>query len=498
MSRLALAAVLCGLWAAAPVAAQIHGVHGVIRRADDRGLVLLVEPRVRREADLGQPTDVTGFTLIDLGEGGRIPLRPRSRVELAGCPFPRAEDVPAPQDRVCLELEDGARLERDRSYVLVARKTGLSPAASDTLGAGIQVIGPVGGAVEKPTGGLGDVVVASYSLDLSGAEVDPRILLNGEPVPIDTVLNPRVAGLPLCYVRGSGRFHCRIRRGIRNGDRVAVQLVRRGTAEPDPALPGIEPAVAEVGVPETPDEAALYVRGGFTRLNGSQEGAVEFTLRELPGLPFTRWTRAAGPVLLRVNPFVDVSLTTSDPAEGKLDFGGQLSMDVHKPLPLLRLVEMRVTPRRESDQDNETANWMYADAEVRLYVDPLHTGRVLKRGTYSVVPRFGYERGVTDRGGDVPRLEANDPSRWMAGVSAALTWPAGWLLPGMVRLSTDWESHRIRLRTGGGDRMQQRWLLQGTVEVSRNFGVSITRRKGRSAPSFVDQSTLEVGATYLR
>lgn len=481
-------AALAAAMPARPARAQIEGVDHVIRRGDRRALVLVLDD------DLPQgPVSAQTFALIDLRTRTLVPLATATRTAPPECPGPGGAGETG--NHLCLELADGApALDDAASYALVASSLTLAP--GHELGPGTLHIEPVGGAVQKPGEEAPNIVAATYTLDLSGrSDLDTDIRIDGRSVPIDTTLNPRVEGMPLCYRRANFDIACRLGREFRNGDTVEVRLVNRGTDMPA-GLPQPKPAVAKVAPPDSRDEAKIYASGGFSRVDGEEEGTLEFTLREFPVYHFGH---AAENLEGWLTPYADLSLSTADEG-GRLDLGAQLTTRFREVAPWLPLVDLRLTPRRESDQKNEINNWIYADVEARLFLVPLYTGPLPSRGTYHVIPRVGYERGVTTEGEDVTRLEADDPSRFNAGVEATASWPAGWLTGGKVLFLADWQIDRIRVRdaTEADQRWPQRFTLQGTLQLTREFGLSITRRKGRKAPSFVDESTFEIGGTLMR
>jgi hypothetical protein len=483
----ALAVVLAASLAP-PAQAQIEGVERIIRRADRRALVLVLS----EDLPAAVPATTSAFRLFDVRTGAAVPLAPTLRSTPPECPGPASAGDPG--NHLCLELPSGAApLDDSVAYAFVAARVELAP---NRVLAGSQTLLPVGGAVGKPEGDVRDTVHAEYSLDLSTrTDVDPEVRVNGVPVSIDRDRNPRTGELPLCYRRRRFDFTCALRREVRTGDTVDVVLVRRGTHDPAD-LPAMKAAVASFAAPESRDESKIYASGGFSRVNGEEEGTLQFTLRDFPVAHFGHPAEAAE---TWITPYADLSLNSGDEG-GHIDLGAQLTMRLRDVASWFPLLDLRITPRRESDQDNAVNNWVYADAEARLYLKRLYTGPLPSRGTYHVIPRVGYERGLTTDGDTVQRLEANDPSRITAGAEASMSWPAGWLLGGKVVFRGDWEIQHVKLRDGvsSGRQWPQRFSLQGVAQLTREFGLSITRRKGRLAPRFVDESTLEIGGTFMR
>lgn len=482
----ALLALACGN----PLHAQIAGVDQVVRRGDGRALILILSDGL---AD-GQITlTPQAFRLFDLQSGHQIPLSLQAYTQPPRCPGPDADGEPS--NHLCVELSAGGdALVDSATYALVAGRVQVG--ADQIVGPGSFTLPAVGGAVDKPGSGAPRIVTATYSLDLSSrTDVDPELWIGGSRVPIDPVLNPRVDGMPLCYRRANFDFSCRVRRDFENGDTVEVRLVVRGTGMVAD-LPPLKPAVAAVARPEGRDDAKIYASGAFSRVSGEEEGTLEFTLREFPVYHFGR---AAAKTEGWLTPFVDLSLSTGGEA-GRVDLGAQLTTRFRDLSGWLPLVDLRITPRRESDQDNEISNWIYADAEARLFLVPFYTGRLPARGTYHVIPRLGVERGRTTGGEDLARLEANHPSRFNTGVEASASWPAGWLTAGDVVVTFDWETYRLRLRDGVDE--DRKWTqllsLQARLQLTRDFGISVTRRKGRQAPTFLEESTFEIGGTFMR
>lgn len=489
-NKLFRAAALAALGLVTPLSGQIHGVDQVVRHGDRRALILVLS------MDLDDPqitVPQNTVRLFNLQTGDAVPLDPVAFTQAPRCPGPSGGGDPS--NHLCLELSATRDTLVDSvAYALVFGRVEVD--RETAIGPGSLTLAPVGGAVAKPGSDGPNTVTASYSLDLSGrTDIDPEIWIGGARVAIDPALNPRVEGMPLCYRRPKFDFSCRVRRDPEDGDTVELRLVARGTGNPA-GLPALEPAVAEVARPESRDEAKIYASGGFSRVSGEEEGTLEFTLREFPVFHF-------GHIAERVEgwltPFAEVSLSTAGEA-GRVDLGAQLTTRFSDLSRWLPMVDLRITPRRESDQDQDVSNWMYADAEARLFLVPFYTGRLPARGTYHVIPRVGYERGTTIGGEEIVRLEANHPSRFDAGVEASASWPEGWLTDGDIVLSFSWDAYRIRLREGVDEDEQwpQRFSVQATLQLTRDFGISVTRRKGRQPPTFLEESTLEIGGTFMR
>lgn len=491
MKRLPCVFAICALVGAAPALGQ--KVDKVVRRADNRGVIVRLDSNVQ-----GNP-DVSRFQLFDLATG--------SPVELAGIRDVSAETCNSnPENRLCLPLADGkGPLDDTHSYLLwmdsfqtvrgtVAPQAVQLPALKGKIEA-----------EENPVDSAKVVqfLTTSYSREFRApATVRPQIRVNGQLVGIVEDTEP--SELPACYRPGSYTFTCKLSRQLRNGDVVTFRLMdaQDTTRVVDDSFGSF---TVERALPEKEADAGLRVKGSYARQNGDDKGSISLLLRQCrlsTGIQICPELRFGGldqPLEGWIRPYADLLLTTE--ADGNYDLGVQFQSYLYE-VPVFRMIDFRITPRRESDQKGTLSHWMYADAEARFYLRGLQAGPFLG-GHYSLVPRIGYERGSTGNEPKEPRIEAADPERFKGGALLVVNWPKGALsfLPNGGSLSADWIAYSIRENPDYLDPPDE-WLhyvtASATFGLAPNIGLSLTRRSGRQAPLFNHLNTFELGFTYLR
>lgn len=499
--RALLLAVLLGCALAPAAAAQenpgIRDTTAVLRRADRRAVVI----RYPSELATGNPIATGNFKLTDVTANAPVTLARMSTVDKARCPGVELGDL------LCIELASGDSLFDGHVYVLVMDSV---PLATGTEPPGVKVLPAVYGKITHEVPVLQGArtlqwVIIDYSREFrSASEVIPRIQVNGDPVAI-------VNDSARC-TRGNLDFACHIDRVLHNGDVVTAQLVDARTGEV------VEDDIPSFTVkrkpPEDPDDASLVLDFAYTRQHGTPSGAVTGTLRScrlsdaVAICPTWYFGGLSKSYEVTIHPYADVRLDLADNGGGYWTVGPQVQAYLYDVSPL-QLMDLRLTPRREASQDGSVTNWIVADVDARLYVKPLYTG-VLGREredrpspTYRIIPRLGYEWGLTGNGQDSVRAERNNPSRGKFGVEARLNWSENALgfAPEGLTLKGDWMLYLLRSNPDFEDPIPsapQLWSASLTLNVARNFGVTVSRRGGREPPLFSSRNVLEVGATYIR
>jgi hypothetical protein len=491
--------VLIGLCTALPVlpagaAGQKPAVTSIVRRGDSLAVI------VRFNSDLQSSTRMSlgTFRLLDVTDGKLVALADSSDVSQETCP----RNV---ENRVCIPLAAGEpKLDDTHEYVLRLPPIKL---ISGTLPAAPHTILPVAGKVTGERAVLDSAqnkqyVFATYTRSLLRDTVaDPQIRVNGRLV---RILNPRSGTQPLCFRPSESDFSCNIDKLVRNGDVISFRLVnRRDTTK---VIDGPFSAHTAERLPaEKEADARFRLKASYSRVSGEKTGTLAALLRDcrLPTIglvcPEVHFGGINQPLEGWIRPYVDLLLTTEE--NGRYDLGLQLQSYLYD-VPVFNMIDLRVTPRRESDQKGTLSHWMYVDAEARLYLRGVQSGPVLG-GFYNLIPRVGYERGSTDESPDDPRIEANDPERWKVGAQLVVSWPENSLnfLRKGGRLTADWTGYDIQRDPDYADPPDD-WLhhfrVEATFNVARNLGISVTRRTGRQGPTFTHINTLELGFAYLQ
>jgi hypothetical protein len=488
MNRLARVAALALLLA--PAAAAAQKVDRTVRRFDRRGVI------VRLDSNVQGSVDVSRFKLFDLTTGDQVALSGSRDVSAETCNS-------NPDNRLCLPLASG-ELDDTHGYLLWmdAFRTTKGKVSAQSVS-----LGPVKGKIEKEDNPVDSAkvvqfITASYPREFRApATVRPQIRVNGQPTAYDAT---SVAELPPCYRPGGYTFTCKLFRQLKNGDVVTFRLVdaRDTTRVVDDSFGSFTVARQP---PEKEADAGLRLTTAYSRQNGGQKGSIELLVRQCrlaTGVQICPEVRFGGldqALEGWIRPYVNLLLSTED--DGRYDLGLQFQSYLYD-VPVFRMVDFRVTPRRESDQKGTLSHWMYVDAEARFYLRGLQSGGILG-GFYSLVPRVGYERGVTGTEPDAPRIEAADPERFKAGALLAVNWPKDRLtfLRSGGTLSADFTAYSVH-RDPSYTRPPGRWLQNITAKavfnVRPNAGISLTRRSGRQPPLFQHQNTFELGFTFLQ
>ena len=493
-TRVALAALAafaaCAAGAPSRVSAQGDAVRAVVRRADRAALIVLFDVGLK---DAATPRSTADIRLFDAKESRAIPLAPQTAVSPARCPQPEA----GPENRLCIELAQGERLDHGKTYVLVLPDLPRE-GAGDALEPGVVTIPPVGGAVSVDEDTPGNQVHITYSLDVTDRpQLEPRILVDGQPARITTLRRSDGPPLPLCYNRGSMRFICNVNRTVKSGQRVTVTLAdgaRPATVgEIEPATPKYDPADAE--------DARVVGKGSLARTDGESEWSVQVRAQNWP------WISLGGPSARQtttIGPLVDVTATSDDEDPGSLNFGLQARSLVFP--RWLHVVDFRTTSRSESDKKTTVTNWMWADANVRVGVPRLYRGRLPGRGYYSLVPQAGLEIGRTmQEDSAVVRPEDDQPLRLKAGATAVLAWPntivkaPTWLPLHGVRVDAEIRQYRLQSAADGvTDRTPDVFRnLQLTWELSPVMGTPAGWRAGALPPLFAASRVFDLGLSAV-
>lgn len=468
----------------APAAAQT--VEKAARMHDNRGVILFLStPYNGTEA-------TTRFHLRDRETGVGIPLQGTLDTSAATCPATVANRF-----LICLRLPDGDPAlddghEYQLDYPAFQLTSGKVLAGSVTVPALRAVI--VQTTLQNDGPDEQNFVHVYVPRDLSQEKLTPRVQVNGANV---SLVPEDQSG---CYVRNSLEFRCDLNRSLHHGHQVVVRLVRSDGS----VFLETPPYTVRLTPPTTDAEANLRLSASFTRVNGEETGSVAFVLRSC-----RFWTRVelcnlrfggiGDPVEGSVNPYVDLQLSTEK--DGRYDLGIQIQTYIRE-VPLTRLVDLRITPRREANQAGDLSHLMYVDAEARFYIHRLQYGPFVG-GRYRLLPRAGYERGWTSDSPDEVRIERDDPERWKLGASLALEWDKGDnpLFPAGGAIRGEWDAYDIRENPAYVS-LPDEWLhmfdVRGEWKVAPNVGLSLTRRTGRQRPVFRHTNSWELGFTFLQ
>jgi hypothetical protein len=503
----AIAALLtCALSASA----QSTGDFRVVRRADRRGIIVLLKLPLRN----GDPQGVAHFALLDRAGNALLLLKERSNVTDAGCGTATRRE-----ERVCLDLADAAPSLIDaHSYVLVLDSIPvLKDGKPAFVGANVFLAVAAVGARVQPLGKSPlDRIEVDYDIDATNdSSASIELSIGGRKLPIPPQNNTR-PGQSLCYNPNALAYICNFDPAVNvhDGEKVTAKFVRAGAGDATAPAVAIAPVTYAnkdpVGL--TQKDQSLYslsIQGGYSKTTTTSTATLQVMVRDAPfALQSTHFGEGGFIRYTSLSPYLDLLVSTDASTKGYIDpglqFTGLFIWDSRT--HFLNTIATFITPRAESDKKGTVMNFIPLDVVIRPGLGPLSAHSIPLGGSIQLWPDIGLEQGWTVKGRELARAESNNPSRWKGGANLVAKWRAPKTPSRLCKvigcagfdISADWQHYKLNdVPASASTSNFDYGTLSATYKFTEHAGLSFSFNNGNPPPLFVYQRVESLGLAIV-